>query len=386
MLVVEPTTLRYEEEAAAATQHDGQLAERVSMLENRLLRFAERLEQALGLLLKQSQMALTDHVLLDTLVGLLAETGVVDRKTLNGLWRAALDENESGKKKKSDVGFLMDTIAENYQGEQKDAFLALVGEGLELLAQGKQQQANGALERAAALSPQNSTLNFIIGLQFFRDGKFTLAHVYLQRAHEVQSVSPQTLLLLGIACGDDGEVEQSQKLLRDALQKCGTSFAAHYALGRLSAIEDDWAGALAEFKQAHAAKSCAETHYVLALAHARLGRFRTALGYAAKAVESDETYAEAFRLLGFIQAQLGATKLAREASATALALGAGAKGAKKGRAGSADLSAETLLHAFFGAARHRRKRLLTGGDKRLAALLREDALTQVGYGTLTPAR
>jgi hypothetical protein len=45
-----------------------------------------------------------------------------------------------------------------------------------------------------------------------------------------------------------------------------------------------------------------------------------------------------------------------------------------------------LLHAFFGAARHRQKRLLTGGDKRLALALREDALAQVGFGTLTPAR
>jgi hypothetical protein len=44
------------------------------------------------------------------------------------------------------------------------------------------------------------------------------------------------------------------------------------------------------------------------------------------------------------------------------------------------------MHSFFGAARHGQKRLLTGGDKRLAQLLREDALEQVGFGTLTPAR
>jgi hypothetical protein len=62
------------------------------------------------------------------------------------------------------------------------------------------------------------------------------------------------------------------------------------------------------------------------------------------------------------------------------------RGAKKRPAdASASVSEETLLHAFFGAARHKPKRLLTGGDKRLAECLREEALAQVGFGTLTPA-
>jgi tetratricopeptide (TPR) repeat protein len=199
--------------------------------------------------------------------------------------------------------------------------------------------------------------------------------------------------LLGIACGDEGEIEHSRKLLHDSIERRGASYAAHYALGRFDADEDNWAGALAHFKQALAARACPEAHYLLSFASARLGRLRTALRHATKAVETDENYAAAFQLLGHIQSQLGEARAAQKALATARSLSADGKqdagvrgGAKKRRAAVNDVSDETLLHDFFGAGRHRRKRLLTGGDRRLADLLRRDALAKVGFGTLTPAR
>ncbi|HJR07290.1 MAG TPA: tetratricopeptide repeat protein [Pyrinomonadaceae bacterium] len=386
MLVVEPSTLRFEEEAAAGVQHEGQLIERISLLENNLLRFAERLEKGFELLLKQSQIALSDHALLETLINLLDETGLVDRKKLDAMWRAALAGEKSGGKEQNSVEFLRDTIVGDYQGEDKEVFEGFVRRGLEYLADDKTARAKAELERAAALAPAHPTLNFILGLQFFREGKLPLAHAYLQRAHDAQPASTQVYLLLGIACGDDGEIEQSRKLLGDSIAQRGSSYAAHYALGRFLAAEDDWAGALAHFKQALAARPCAEAHYVSSFALARLGRLRTALKHINKAVESDENYAAAFQLLGFIQEQLGEAKSARKAFATARGLGDGSsarRGATKQQDGVSD---EMLLHAFFGASRHRQKRLLTAGDKRLALALREDALAQVGFGTLTPAR
>jgi tetratricopeptide (TPR) repeat protein len=393
MLVVEPSTLRFEEEVAAGAQHAEQLMERVSLLENNLLRFAERLEKGFELLLKQSQIALSDHTLLESLIDLLVEAGKVDRQKLNSLYRGALAREKTPGKELSDVEFLRANIVDDYQGQERESFAGFVGRGLELLGAGKTVGAKRELERAAALAPAHATLNFILGLQFFREGKFALAHAYLQRAHESQPASTQVYLLLGIACGDEGEVEQARKLLHDSIEKRGPSYAAHYALGRLDADEDNWAGAHAHFKQALAARPCAEAHYVLSLASARLGRLRTALRHANKAIEADENYAAAFQLLGHLQAQLGEAKLAQKALATARALGlepgAGTskgRGAKKRQAAPAAVSDETLFHGFFGAGRHRRKRLLSGGDKRLADLLRKDALAKVGFGTLTPAR
>jgi Flp pilus assembly protein TadD len=394
MLVVEPSTLRFEEEATAGAAHAEGLMERVSLLENNLLRFAERLEKAFELLLKQSQIALKDHTLLDSLIELLIEAGEIDRQRLNTLYRAALAGEKPPEKEQSDVEFLRAQILEDYQGEDREAFSELVRAGLESLGAGKTARAKSELERAAALAPAHPTLNFILGLQFFREGKFALARAYLQRAHEAQPGSTQVYLLLGIACGDEGEVEQARVLLRASIEQRGASYAAHYALGRFDAEEGNWAGALAHFKEAHAAHQSAEGHYLLSFASARVGRLRTALRHARKAVELDENYAAAFRLLGHVQAELGDGEAARKAFATARALDAGGSaraGGKRGakrreRADASVVSAESLLHEFFGAGRHRRKKLLTGGDGRLAELLREDALAKVGFGTLTPAR
>jgi tetratricopeptide (TPR) repeat protein len=387
MLVVEPSALRFEEEAAAGVQHEGQLLERISLLENNLLRFAERLEKGFELLLKQSQIALSDHALLETLIGLLEENGIVDRKKLNELWQAALAGKKPGDREQTTLEFLRASIVDDYQGADKQVFAGFVGRGLELLAEAKTALAKRELERAAALAPGHATLNFILGLQFFREGKFTLARAYLQRAHDAQPDSTQVYLLLGVACGDDGELEQAGRLLHESIEQRGSSYAAHYALGRLLAADEDWAGALKHFKQSLAANACAEAHYVVGFTLAQLGRLRTALRHVNKAIEADENYAGAFQLLGFIQTQLGEAKSAQKALATARALGletgAPKRGAKKR---PVEVSAEVLLHSFFGAGRHRQKRLLSGGDKRLAGALREDALAQVGFGTLTPAR
>jgi uncharacterized protein HemY len=147
------------------------------------------------------------------------------------------------------------------------------GEGLELQAQGKIESARRVLERASALAPDNVGLNFILGVQFFNEGKFPLAQVYLQRAYNVQPASAQIYLMLAIASGDAGEVEQARKLMSETMQQRGSSFAAHYALGRFDAIEENWKDALAQFRGALAAKPCAEAHYLMSFALAQLGSF-----------------------------------------------------------------------------------------------------------------
>src|SRR4028119_638897 len=141
MLVVEPSTLRFEEEVGGGAQGAEQLMERVSLLENNLLRFAERLEKGFELLLKQSQIALSDHALLETLIGLLEESGVVDRKKLNELWQAALTGKKPGDREQTTLEFLRASIVDDYQGTDKDVFAGFVGRGLELLADAKTARA-----------------------------------------------------------------------------------------------------------------------------------------------------------------------------------------------------------------------------------------------------
>jgi len=86
MIVVQPPSVRVD--SAETTPHEEHLLERLTMLENTLARLAERLEQGLKLLLRQSETAYTNHALVKSLIEILSECGVVDNGRLETMWRA----------------------------------------------------------------------------------------------------------------------------------------------------------------------------------------------------------------------------------------------------------------------------------------------------------
>jgi hypothetical protein len=87
MLVVQPPSVRID--VPSTTPHEEHLLERMTMLENTLARLAERLEQALKLLLRHSETAYSNHALVKSLIEMLNECGVVDNSKLESMW---LDE------------------------------------------------------------------------------------------------------------------------------------------------------------------------------------------------------------------------------------------------------------------------------------------------------
>jgi hypothetical protein len=86
MLVVQPPSVRVG--MADTTPNEEHLLERLTILENTLERLAERLEQGLKLLLRQSETAYSNHALVKSLVEMLNECGVVDNERLESMWRA----------------------------------------------------------------------------------------------------------------------------------------------------------------------------------------------------------------------------------------------------------------------------------------------------------
>jgi hypothetical protein len=70
------------------TPNEEHLLERLTILENTMERLAERLEQGLNLLLRQSETAYTNHALVKGLIEILTECGVVDNDRLESIWRA----------------------------------------------------------------------------------------------------------------------------------------------------------------------------------------------------------------------------------------------------------------------------------------------------------
>src|SRR2546427_11491880 len=93
MIVVHPPSARVD--FTETTPHEEHLLERLTMLENMLARLAERLEQGLKLLLRQSETAYTNHALVKSLIEILNECGMVDNGRLESMWRV-----RRGKKQK----------------------------------------------------------------------------------------------------------------------------------------------------------------------------------------------------------------------------------------------------------------------------------------------
>ena len=74
------------------TPNEEHLLERLTILENTLARLAERLEQGLKLLLRQSETAYANHALVKSLIEILNECGVVDNTELETKWRTECDK------------------------------------------------------------------------------------------------------------------------------------------------------------------------------------------------------------------------------------------------------------------------------------------------------
>ena len=106
MIVVQPPSMRVD--SMETTPHEEHLLERLTILENTLARLAERLEQGLKLLLRQSETTYTHHALVKSLIEILNECGVVDQTRLESKWRAECDKlneiTDGSKSKKEEKG------------------------------------------------------------------------------------------------------------------------------------------------------------------------------------------------------------------------------------------------------------------------------------------
>lgn len=90
MIVVQPPSARVD--TAETTPHEEHLLERLTMLENTLAKLAERLEEGLKLLLRQSETSYVNHALVKSLIETLHESGTVDSDRLETTWRAECDK------------------------------------------------------------------------------------------------------------------------------------------------------------------------------------------------------------------------------------------------------------------------------------------------------
>jgi tetratricopeptide (TPR) repeat protein len=372
MIIVEPAAARYEgvESGASTEEH---LLERISALESRLGRLTEKLERGLDLLLRQAQNAHFDRALVKALVGLLTDDGTIEGDKLERLWidRCQKDAEEQLESERREE--LRLKILANYHGQDSIAFEQCINEGFLFLDDEQPGRGIRSLQRAAEIARDNAPLLYFVGEHFFKTGKTHRAQNYLARAYELSPRDRRVSLLLGLTCADEGEVERARELLNSATQLGGSTFAAHYGLGRLFVAEAKWRKALQEFKLALASKASPEAHYALGCLYYQINRDGLAARHLRKALELDEGYGEALYVLGLIAERGGQEKLAAERFEKA---GAGASARKTGQAKSKRLQTPAAGAApLFRLSPANSRRLITGGDRRLAEALRQDALS-----------
>ena len=373
MIVVEPASMRYDnpEAGSAADEH---LLERISVLENRLGRLTERLERALDLLLRQAQNSYFDRALLKSLISLLDDDGIVENQKLERLWQERCEQDAAAQEQTSRRDAVRAKISASYRGAERLSFDQLVNEGFLLLETEDIDGGVQALRSAVEKDSQNGPLLGFIGEHYFRAGKMKMARDFLTKAFAVSPEDNHVLLLLGLACGDEGDTEKARELLETTTRRAGSSFAAHYGLGRLFVAEQKWQKAVREFKRALASKPSPEANYALAWTYYQIGRDGLARRYLLKAVELDDGYGEAFHLLGLVYKRAGNLQSARSAFEKAGTAGRDqsiSPRTERKKTVSKDRRAEPTL---FQTGTSKQKRLMTGGDLRLARALREDAL------------
>ena len=366
MIIVEPAGARYEASEGAAA-NDEHLLERISALENRIARLSEKLERGLDLLLRQAQNSHFDRALVKSLVGLLTDDGIIQGSRLERLWIDSCQKDAAQQQESERRDDLRLKMLAAYRGDNRDSFEALITQGFLLLEEDQLARGIRAMRQAAEMAVDNAPLHSFIGEHFFKTGKPQHARLYLEKAHEILPLDRRVALLLGLTCADQGDARRAKDLLARAMRLGASSFAAHYGLGRLFVAEENWRKALQEFKLALASKASPEAHYALGCLYYQLCRDSLAARHLRKALEMDQAYAEASYVLSLISARAGQKKEPFIKSTPRSNTNRASRNRQQ--------KARQVVAPLFRSSRGDSRRLITGGDRRLAEALRQDALS-----------
>lgn len=293
MLVVYPPSVQHEE-MIVPTYYEDHLLERVSLLELRLSQMTEKLSLALELMLKQAGTIQSDHALVKSILETLEANGISENN------KNVVTKNELQKINKSaqSAQQKIEEILAAHHSPNAGLFIHLVNEGARLLEKNEEKQAFQMLERAALLSPQNTTLFLYIAENFFRAEKFVEARKNLEKAQKIEPANPNVLLLLGAIYADAGEAEKSRRLLSILANNPKFESIVNYIWGILAAFEENWNEAIAALKTASQTDESPELEYLIACCYFQLKMPEKAHPFLLSAIKKDDDFADAWFMSG----------------------------------------------------------------------------------------
>ena len=348
------------------------LLERISALESTLQRANERIEIVLDLVHRQATTGLYDHAMLDALVEHLSERGAVEGGQLETLWRDRIAEHNEEVSEQERFEHSLERVIGAFSGENFDLFARLLDTGADLIVEGNSKRGIRYFEKALVLDPSNSVLAFFVGEYFFRANKPALARAYLERAVCLSADHYLAILMLGVICGDDGDLPSAKRYLSRALKIKKNSFTAHYGLGRILVSEGRLREAISHFKRALTLKPTPEMYYVVGRAYLEDGRIEIAVRHLRRCIELDPKFDAALYHLGLIYLRQDEVILAREHFRAAYEINP--RESRYRAALRARKAGQLAPLPVFGRAAVSSRKVVTSGDVRLAELLRSDLL------------
>ena len=178
--------------------------------------------------------------------------------------------------------------------------------------------------------------------------------------------------MLGVICGDEGDLEHAKHYLSRALRIKKRSFTAHYGLGRILVSEGRLHEAIAHLKRALSLKPTPEMYYLVGRTYLEEGRAAIALRHLRRCIELDPNFDAALYHLGLIYLGEGKLSLAHEHFRAAYDINpresryrVALRTRKPGRLAPLPV---------FGRAAVTSRKVVTSGDVRLAQLLKSDLL------------
>jgi tetratricopeptide (TPR) repeat protein len=369
MLVVEPATSRFDSHALTGATEEHVL-ERISALENRLIRLAEKIEEGVSALVQTASGQDFDSETIGLLQSLLDEANAVsgNRRAPRGNKRTPSEAQIGIGRIRRVLVSVLESLPQPAETQGRRALGAAftlletsrAHEGLELLKMAADEGAGGAL------------LASFVGECLFSRGSWDLSADYLRRALSIDPRNGPANLMLGFICAELGEAHQADAYLRRAAVLECQGFSLYFSQGRLFLVQGDHKRAINSLMRAAEFGNLEFCYVAIAEAYLFQSRRKEGEDYLRKALQIKGNNRKAQRLLALIGPERPRSRVSRGklAAIPDIAAQIGDPGCVEGE--------------WTGNRVHRSSRssgaLVTSGDERLGRILVRDILQCAARG------
>ncbi|NOZ78335.1 MAG: tetratricopeptide repeat protein [Acidobacteria bacterium] len=185
---------------------------------------------------------------------------------------------------------------------------------LEIALLGRQPDvAQTRLTELVRLAPGNDELWSFVGETAFETGDLETARIAFRRVLELRGPHYETLIYLGTALSDLGELDEAEEVLRRALDMAPESFLPRFTLGALDVVRERFEAALPLLESANEIEELPQVLYLIGICRLNLQQTGRAIAAFRRAVELAPDYEDALYQLGLAYLRRGWTRQAMRA-------------------------------------------------------------------------